>query len=190
MLLDELLALDEEAAGAARRIVDAALVGLEHLDDERDDGLRREVLAALFSLREGELAEEVFVNVAEDVLRVEVGVLEGDGGDEVDEAAEVRRIELELGVGLVEDVLELRVLLLDRVERVVDELAGGGDLVGGLLAVGDLDLRAGRELGAILQRLPPGERRHPEDVLLDVVVALFKFLLNHLGIRSQSRESD
>jgi hypothetical protein len=68
----------------------------------------------------------------------------------------------------------VRVLLLDGIERVVDELAGGGDLVGRLLPVGDLDLGAGRQLGAILQRLPPGERRHPEDVLLDVVVALFQ----------------
>jgi len=31
-----------------------------------------------------------------------------------------------------------------------------------------------RPLGAILQRLPPGERGHPEDVLFDVVVALFE----------------
>ena len=67
-------------------IVNAALVRLEHLDDERDDGLGREVLAALFPLGDGELAEEIFVNVAEDVLGVQVGVLEGDGGDEVDEA--------------------------------------------------------------------------------------------------------
>ena len=89
----------KEAAGAHGGVVSAPLVGLEHLDDEGDDGLRPEILAALFPLREGELAEEVFVNVAEDVLGVQVGVLEGDGGDEVDEAAEVRRVELELGVG-------------------------------------------------------------------------------------------
>jgi len=34
--------------------------------------------------------------VAEDVLGVQVGVLEGDGGDEVDEAPEIRRVNLEL----------------------------------------------------------------------------------------------
>ncbi len=72
-----------------RGVVDAALVGLEHLDDERDDRLGREVLAALFALGEGELAEEVFVDVAEDVLGVQVGVLEGDRGDQVDQAAEI-----------------------------------------------------------------------------------------------------
>ena len=51
-----------------------------------------------------------------------------------------------------------------------------------LLAVVDLDLRAGRELGAVLQRLPPGERGHPEDVFLDVVVALFEFVADGLGV--------
>lgn len=107
VFLDELLALDEESAGAHGGIVDPALVGFEHLDDEGDDGFRGKVLATLFPLGEGELAEEVFVNVAEDILGVQVGVLEGDGGDEVDEAAEIGRVELELGVGLVEDVFSL-----------------------------------------------------------------------------------
>ena len=133
--------------------------------------------ASAFTLRAafGSLSRSArLVNVPEDVLRVQVGVLEGDGGDEIDEAAEIRRVDLELGVGLVEDALELRVLLFDGIERVVDELAGGGDLVGAGLAVLDGDLRAGRELGAILQRLPPGECGDPEDVLLDVVVALFQ----------------
>ena len=49
---------------AHRRIIDAALVGLDHLHDEADDGLGREVLPALFPLRQRELVEEVFVNVA------------------------------------------------------------------------------------------------------------------------------
>ena len=74
-------------------IVDAALVGLEHLDDERDDGFRRVVLPALFAFRDGELAEEVFVNVAEDVLGVERVVMEGDGGDQVDQLPSLRRVD-------------------------------------------------------------------------------------------------
>ena len=45
--------------------------------------------------------------MAENVLRVKVRVLERDGGDEVDEPREVRRIDLEQGAVLVEDVLEL-----------------------------------------------------------------------------------
>ena len=96
--------------------------------------------------------------------------------------AEIRRVELELCVGLVEDALELGVFPLDGVEGVVDEPAGGRDLVSRLFAVRDFDLRAGRELGAVLQRLPPGERGHPEDVLFDVVVAVFEFLADGLFV--------
>ena len=129
VLLDEALGLDEEAAGTHRRIIDAALIGLDHFHDEADDGLGREVLAALFPLRQGELAEEVFVNVAEDVLRVKVRVLERDGGDEVDEPREVFLGDLKADIVLVQNVLELGVLLLHRLQRVVDELAGGGDFI-------------------------------------------------------------
>ena len=50
----------KESAGAHGGVVNAPLVGFEHLDDERDNGLRREILDALFPLREGELAKEVF----------------------------------------------------------------------------------------------------------------------------------
>ncbi len=75
VFLDEFLALDEEAAGAHGGVVYATLEGLEHLDDEGDDGLRGEVLAALLTLGEGKLTEEIFVDVAEDVLGVEVSVL-------------------------------------------------------------------------------------------------------------------
>ena len=56
MFLDELFALDEEATGAHGRVVNAPLVGLEHLNDEGDDGFRCEILPALFPLCEGELA--------------------------------------------------------------------------------------------------------------------------------------
>ncbi len=42
---------DKEAAGAHGGVIDAALIGLDHLDDEADDCLGREVLAALFPLR-------------------------------------------------------------------------------------------------------------------------------------------
>ena len=38
--LDELDGLDEHAGGAAAGVVDAALVGLEHFDQQPDDGLR------------------------------------------------------------------------------------------------------------------------------------------------------
>src|SRR5215211_687727 len=89
------------------------MVRLEHLDDERDDGFRCEILAALFPLREGELAEEVFVNVAEDVLGVQVGVLEGDGGDEIDEADQAFCRKTQLGVAPFQDALQLFVFLFN-----------------------------------------------------------------------------
>ena len=60
-----------------------------------------------FPLREGELAEEILVNVAQDVLGFVSFVLEGDGDDEIDKADQARRRELELGVAFIEDVLEL-----------------------------------------------------------------------------------
>ena len=140
----------------------------------RDDRLGREVLAALFAFGQGELAEEIFVDVAEDVLGVQVGVLERDGGDQVDQAGQVGRVDLELGVGLVQDVLEAGVLPLDGLKGVVDQLADGRHAVGGRLAVADRDLGPDRQLGAVLQRLPPGQGGDPEDVLLHVVVAVLQ----------------
>ncbi len=101
----KLLALHEEAAGAHGRVVDPALEGLEHLDDEGDDGLGRVELAALLAFGQGELAEEVFVDVAEDVLGLQDGVLERDGGDQVDQLAEFGLVDLQPGVLLVEHAL-------------------------------------------------------------------------------------
>ena len=49
------------------RGLEAAFVGLQHLHDEGDEALRGEVLAALFALGDGELAEEILIDVAEDV---------------------------------------------------------------------------------------------------------------------------
>ena len=60
--------LHEHAAGAAAGVVDAALVRREHLDQHADDAAGRVELAALLALGAGELAEEVLVDAAEDVL--------------------------------------------------------------------------------------------------------------------------
>ena len=65
---DEFFRLHEHAAGTAARIVDAALVGREHLDQEADDALRRVELAAPLAFGTGEFAQEVFVHAAQDVL--------------------------------------------------------------------------------------------------------------------------
>ena len=97
---DELLALHEHAAGAAARIVDAALVRLDHLDKEPDNGLRRVELATALAFGAGELAEEVFVNAPENVLRTALGVAQADLADQVDEFAESRLVERRPGVVL------------------------------------------------------------------------------------------
>src|ERR1051325_1377974 len=59
---DEFFRLHEHAAGTAARIVNAASVGSEHLNEETDDALRCVELAAFLALGARELAEEVFVN--------------------------------------------------------------------------------------------------------------------------------
>ncbi len=71
--LDEFLALDEHAAGAATRVEDAALVGGEHLDQDPDDAAGRVELAALLALGTGELREEILVDAAQDVLGAVLG---------------------------------------------------------------------------------------------------------------------
>jgi hypothetical protein len=68
MGLDELLRLHEHAARAAGGVEDAALIGLDHLDQQADDAFRRIELAALLALGGGELAQEVLVDAAQDVL--------------------------------------------------------------------------------------------------------------------------
>ena len=71
VLLDEAIAGDEEAARTHRWVIDATTVGFQHLHDQTDDALGGVILAALFAFGEGELAKEVFVDVAEDVLAVQ-----------------------------------------------------------------------------------------------------------------------
>jgi len=81
-------ALDEHAAGPAAGVKDAAFVRFYHFDEELDDGLRSVKLAALFSLGGCELAEEVFVDAAENVLGAAFPIAETNRADEVDEFAE------------------------------------------------------------------------------------------------------
>ena len=133
-------------AGAAARVVDAALVGLEHLDQQLDDAARRVELAALLALGAGELGEEVLVDAAEDVLRAALRVAEPDVADQVDELAEALLVERRAGVVLGQHALERGVVALDGDHGVVDELADG------------------RLLGLGLEVRPARLRRHPEDV--------------------------
>src|SRR5207249_3290689 len=68
MFFNEFLRLHKEPARAAAWVVDATSERLQHFYHQRNYGLRCVVLAALLTLGNGELAEEVFVHVTEDIL--------------------------------------------------------------------------------------------------------------------------
>ena len=82
VLLHEAFGLHEHAAGAAARVVDAALVRREHLDQQPDDAAGRVELAALLPLGAGKLRKEVLVNPAKDVLGPVLLVPEADVADQ------------------------------------------------------------------------------------------------------------
>ena len=67
LVLDEVAGLDEHAARAARGIEHGAVVRLDDVDDGLHDRGRREELAVVVRLLDGELGEEVFVDAPEDV---------------------------------------------------------------------------------------------------------------------------
>ena len=113
VLAEELHGLDEHARRATARVVDAAVVGLDHLDEGADDAAGRVELAALLALGAGELAEEVLVDAAEDVGGAGGGVADRDVADQVDELAERLLVEALAGVLLGEHVLEGGVVALD-----------------------------------------------------------------------------
>ena len=121
MRLDELLGLDEHAAGAAAGIVDAPLVRLDHLDQQPDDAAGRVELAALLALLAGELAEKVLVDPAQDVLGAVLFVAEADGADQVDQLAQPLLVERRAGIVLGQYALERWVLFLNLHHGVVDQ---------------------------------------------------------------------
>ena len=119
--LDEAFRLHEHAAGAAAGVVDAALVGLEHLDQQPHDAARREELAAELALGLGELAEEVLVDAAERVAGLGAVALEADVGDQVDQPLQLLRRDAAAGVVARQLALEVRVVALDGEDGVVDQ---------------------------------------------------------------------
>ena len=153
--LDELLALHEHAARAAAGVVDAALVGREHLDQHAHHARGRVELAAALALGAGEVGEEVLVDAAERVLGAVGGAAERDVADQVDELAEALLVEAGAGVVLGQHALERGVVALDGGHRVVDQRADG------------------RLRGAGLQVRPARLLRHPEDAGGAVLVAVF-----------------
>ena len=152
---DELHRLHEHARGAATGVVDAAAVGLEHLDQQLHHAARRVELAALLALGARELREEVLVDATEDVLGAARLVADLDVADEVDELAEACLVERGARVVLGEHALERGVVALDAGHRVIHELADGG------------------LLGLRFQVRPARLGRHPEDAQRAVLVRVF-----------------
>ena len=166
---DEAFGLDEEAAAAHRRVIDAAVVGLQHGDDEADDGFGGEVLAAAFAFGEGKAAEEVFVNVAEDVFGAERAVAAEAGvAEELDEADEGLAADAVVADAL-EDAFEAGVVFFDGVEGVVDEF---GDAA---VSAAPGEFGAGFEGGDGGDFVPARLPRYPKDGVFGVVVAVFEF---------------
>jgi hypothetical protein len=99
---DELLALHEHAARAAARVVDAALVGREHFDQQADHVLRRVELAAALALGTREAGEEILVDAAQGVLRFAGFIAEGDVAHKVDDLTEALLVEAHGGRSLWE----------------------------------------------------------------------------------------
>src|SRR5260370_36237419 len=103
--LDDLLALYEHARRSAAGIVNAALVRLNHFHQQTDDTARRIELAALLAFRRGELAKEVFIDAAQNVLGAVLFVAQADGADEVNQFAQALLIQCRPGVVLGEHSL-------------------------------------------------------------------------------------
>lgn len=99
---------------------------------------------------------------------------EGDGRDDfADQADEPGGLELELHVAVfLDDAFEPGVFLLDGFEGVVDQARGGAESVGGAIREGDGGI--GRERNVFPDGLPAGERGHPEDVFLRVIIAVLE----------------
>ncbi|CEF49218.1 unnamed protein product [uncultured bacterium] len=115
--LNEVGTLDKHTTRPAGRIEDAPVIWLNDVDDQLDQPCWREELAALLPLCAGEIAQEVFVNLAEGVP---FGIHRN-----LRERLEQRdeRGVFDLVVSLGEDALEFFVLRLDRLHRFVDGLA-------------------------------------------------------------------
>lgn len=139
-------ALDEHAARSARGVENAAPKWLQDFHDQADDGVRREVLPTAFAFLRSEIRQEVLVDKAERVA-FQLGGQRGEQAQQLDE-----RRPFQLLIPTRQDVLELRVGGLDRLDCFVDGLAyvvafGQVDEVGKSRFVGDVEHRLGLVVG-------------------------------------------
>ena len=110
--------LDEHAAGAAGGVEHDAVVRLDDVDDGLHERGRREELAVVVRLLDGELGQEVFVDAAEHVAG---GVLDLLAVEEAHQVFE------DLGL---EDAVVLGQHALERLEVGLDGRHGVGDELG------------------------------------------------------------
>jgi len=129
-----------------------AVVGLDHLHQQPHHGARRVELPALPAFGEGELLEEVLVDLAQHIGGLRLGASHLDVAYEVDDLPEPVLVERGPRVVLGQHTVERRVVALDRGHRAVYQLADGG------LA------------GLPLQVRPARLGRHPEDAPGGVLV--------------------
>ena len=129
VLLDVADALQQQAAGAAGPVADAhARLGFQHLGHEKADFGGGVELAAGFAGLAGEVADQVFVGVAEQVVG-DVGAVEGLAAEVVDQVDQlvagqfVLFVEVDLaGEDAVEVVLPVGIGPLDGEHGVVERL--------------------------------------------------------------------
>jgi hypothetical protein len=95
---------------------------------------------------------------------------EADGGNEVDQLAELAGFQLGAGEALVQDAFQARVVGSMAIQRVVDALA-------------DVGL-----LGLVADGLPACRFRHPEDVGHGVEVAVFQHARGRIWVSSGNVE--
>ena len=188
VLFNKAIAGHKEPAGAHRRVIHAAVIGLEHFDDQGHDAFWRVVLAALFAFCQRELTEEIFVNVTENIFALkaqllavifrvaEVGVRES-----VNQPGQYLVAQLIL-TDTVKNAFQFRVGFFNFIQRVVHQPGDGAQLH--LLPGGFIHPQhgAGWQHGFVFQRFPARGFRHPEDVLLGVVVFYFELIQQRLRV--------
>ena len=166
--------LHEHAAGAATRVINATLVGLDHFHQQLHYRLSGIKLAALFALRGREQAEKIFVDAAENILGTALFVAETDGADEVDQLAQAKLVQRFARVILGQHAFERRIFHFDRQHGFVQQLADTRLFSAGLRGLRFHDLRH----QCITELLEGGA---PEAAVLSIAGHVSRKMMEHYG---------
>ena len=137
MLAHELGRLHKHAARTAGRVEDVTVVGFDDLHDQLDERGGGEKLAAAMALAEGELAQEIFVDLAEGVAFD----IHGNGIENLEQFKEHTVFEAVVGLG--EHAAQVLVFGLDGGHGIIDFLTHIGAF--GLVEQGRKAGRFGQE---------------------------------------------